>query len=58
MGASIIGGHFVWPKGREESPDTKLGIDDISLPGPYLIGGMHGSCSFRCRFLDKIMSWY
>ncbi len=31
----------------EEFPDTKLGMDEFSLPGPYLIGGMHGSCAFR-----------
>jgi hypothetical protein len=44
VGASIIGGHIMWPKGRDESPDTKLGMDDFSLPGPYLLGGVYGSC--------------
>ncbi len=43
MGASKISRHIMWPKGREESSDTKLGMDDFSLPGPYLLGGMHGS---------------
>jgi hypothetical protein len=37
----------MWPNGREESTDTKLGMDDFSLPGPYLLGGMRGSCAIK-----------
>ncbi len=48
--------HIMWHNGGEESPDTKLAMDDFSLPGPYLIGGMHGSCVFSCSRLSMKIS--